>query len=77
MQAGLPYLDERIEMSDVGTDEIRRKLENARPAWKPGTASGYHAVTFGFILDELFKKVNHSVALMAYFRRALTHSREK
>lgn len=56
-QAGIPFLDERVDFSDIGTDEVRLKIERAKPAWIPGTASGYHAVTFGFILDELIKKV--------------------
>ncbi|GMR47328.1 hypothetical protein PMAYCL1PPCAC_17523, partial [Pristionchus mayeri] len=57
-KAGIPFLDERVALSDIGTDEVRLKIERAKPAWIPGTASGYHAVTFGFILDELIKKVD-------------------
>ncbi|KAF8371806.1 lact-6, partial [Pristionchus pacificus] len=57
-KAGIPFLDERVDFSDIGTDEVRLKIERAKPAWIPGTASGYHAVTFGFILDELIKKVD-------------------
>ncbi|GMT23811.1 hypothetical protein PFISCL1PPCAC_15108, partial [Pristionchus fissidentatus] len=57
-KAGIPFLDERVEFADIGTDQVRLKIERAKPVWTPGTASGYHAVTFGFILDELIKKVD-------------------
>jgi CubicO group peptidase (beta-lactamase class C family) len=33
------------------------KLAAARPWWEPGTAQGYHMVTFGFILGEVVRRV--------------------
>ncbi|CAI2352224.1 unnamed protein product [Caenorhabditis sp. 36 PRJEB53466] len=58
-KAGLPYLSERISISDVKNGmKMMQKVENSVPAWTPGTASGYHAVTFGFILDGLVRKVD-------------------
>ena len=32
------------------------KLEEQAPLWPPGTAHGYHARTFGFLLDELVRR---------------------
>jgi CubicO group peptidase (beta-lactamase class C family) len=32
-------------------------IARAEPWWKPGTAQGYHMVTFGFILGELVRRV--------------------
>ncbi|XGW29897.1 hypothetical protein V3C99_009163 [Haemonchus contortus] len=58
-KAGLPYLDEEIDLHDVRDFErIRRKIERARPIWTPGTASGYHAVTFGFLVDGIIRHVD-------------------
>ena len=32
-------------------------LEAQRPLWPPGTALGYHARTFGFLLDEIVRRI--------------------
>ncbi|EFP03936.1 CRE-LACT-6 protein [Caenorhabditis remanei] len=58
-KAGLPYLSDTVSIEDVKNGwEIMKKVENSVPAWTPGTASGYHAVTFGFILDGLVRKAD-------------------
>ncbi|PIO61957.1 beta-lactamase, partial [Teladorsagia circumcincta] len=58
-KAGLPYLDEEIDLLDVMDFElIRKKIERSRPIWAPGTASGYHAVTFGFLVDGIVRHVD-------------------
>jgi CubicO group peptidase (beta-lactamase class C family) len=36
---------------------VIRALEKQKPLWPPGTAHGYHARTFGFLLDELVRRV--------------------
>jgi len=33
------------------------ELAAAEPWWAPGTVQGYHAVSFGFILGEVFRRV--------------------
>jgi CubicO group peptidase (beta-lactamase class C family) len=50
-QAGLhamptPFALEHLTDWDAGI----RRIEAAAPAWEPGTATGYHAVTFGWIV---------------------------
>lgn len=58
-KAGIPYLSEPVSMKDIQDPErIMRKVENSVPIWTPGTASGYHAVSIGFILDGLVQKVD-------------------
>lgn len=37
-------------------DFIARQLETEAPWWQPGTAHGYHARTFGFLLDEALRR---------------------
>src|SRR6266576_3318001 len=54
-QAGLCALDRRIDVLDY--DGVIRALEAQAPLWPPGTAHGYHARTFGFLLDELMRRI--------------------
>jgi len=54
-QAGLCALDRRIDVLDY--DAVIHALEVQKPLWPPGTAHGYHARTFGFLLDELVRRI--------------------
>jgi CubicO group peptidase (beta-lactamase class C family) len=54
-QAGLCALDQRVDVLDY--DGVIRALEAQVPLWPPGTAHGYHARTFGFLLDELIRRI--------------------
>ena len=54
-QAGLCALDRRVDVLDY--DTVIRALETQKPLWPPGTAHGYHARTFGFLLDELVRRI--------------------
>ncbi|MCL5406436.1 MAG: beta-lactamase family protein [Deltaproteobacteria bacterium] len=48
-------------------DRIVKLLERQQPWWEPGTRSGYHAVTFGYLLGELVRRVSGK-SLGAFFR---------
>src|SRR6266480_1364995 len=54
-QAGLCGLNQRVDLLDY--DRVIRALEAQAPLWPPGTAHGYHARTFGFLLDELMRRI--------------------
>jgi CubicO group peptidase (beta-lactamase class C family) len=54
-EAGLCALDRRVDVLDY--DAVIRALEAQKPLWPPGTAHGYHARTFGFLLDELVRRI--------------------
>src|SRR2546427_3866244 len=54
-QAGLCALDRRVDVLDY--EAVIRALEAQEPLWPPGTAHGYHARTFGFLLDELVRRI--------------------
>ena len=54
-QAGLCALDARVDVFDYGG--VIPALEVQEPLWPPGTAHGYHARTFGFLLDELMRRI--------------------
>lgn len=38
-------------------DRVCSRIAAAEPWWEPGTAQGYHMVTFGFILGEVVRRV--------------------
>src|SRR6266516_4758965 len=54
-QAGLCALDQRVDVVDY--DGVIRALEAQAPLWPLGTGHGYHARTFGFLLDELMRRI--------------------
>jgi CubicO group peptidase (beta-lactamase class C family) len=54
-QAGLCGLDQRVDVVDY--DGVIRALEAQAPLWPLGTGHGYHARTFGFLLDELMRRI--------------------
>jgi CubicO group peptidase (beta-lactamase class C family) len=54
-RAGLCALDQRVDVLDYKA--VIRALETQKPLWQPGTAHGYHARTFGFLLDELVRRI--------------------
>ena len=53
-QAGLCALDQRVDVLDY--DGVIRALEAQAPLWLVGTGHGYHARTFGFLLDEVMRR---------------------
>lgn len=58
-QAGLPGFAEPTSIDDLldhGRCAVR--LAEQAPLWEPGTASGYHAVTYGFLASELVRRVD-------------------
>ena len=54
-QAGLCGLDQRVDVLDY--HGVVRALEVQEPLWQPGSGHGYHARTFGFLLDELIRRI--------------------
>jgi len=48
-------LDRRVDVLDYGA--VIHALEAQQPLWSPGTAHGYHARTFGFLVDELVRRI--------------------
>jgi len=54
-QGGLCALDQRVDALDY--HGVIRALEAQAPLWPPGTGHGYHARTFGFLLDELMRRI--------------------
>jgi CubicO group peptidase (beta-lactamase class C family) len=63
--AGLCALDENADVTDYAA--AVRSLEKQRPLWPPGSAHGYHARTFGFLIDELTRRIT-KVSVSKYWR---------
>lgn len=55
--AGVPGLWPRITPDELcDRDRVCAFIADQPPWWPPGTATGYHALTFGFVLDELVRR---------------------
>ncbi|MDQ0465631.1 CubicO group peptidase (beta-lactamase class C family) [Caulobacter ginsengisoli] len=58
-QAGLPgFLEPMDPALWFDWDAICERLATMTPLWPPGTASGYHAITFGYLAGEIFRRVD-------------------
>lgn len=59
-EAGLypvrPLIDHALSMNDW--DEMVRVLQEARPVVEPGTANGYHGLTYGWLVGELVRRTS-------------------
>jgi len=55
---GIPFLE---------YEQVVEALAAQEPFWKPGSAHGYHARTYGFLVDELVRRIA-GVNVGAYFR---------
>ena len=57
--AGLSGWDEQLAMTDLLDHDKLVGLHAAQaPWWEPGTASGYHAISQGYLLGEIVKRVS-------------------
>jgi len=65
-QAGLAALDRKADVLDYAG--VISALEEQKPLWPPGTAHGYHARTFGYLLDELVRRIAGQ-SLREYWRK--------
>jgi CubicO group peptidase (beta-lactamase class C family) len=66
--AGLPSWDEPLAFEDLfDWDRVVGMLARQQPWWEPGTASGYHMLTMGFLLGELVRRVT-GTSIGTFFR---------
>jgi CubicO group peptidase (beta-lactamase class C family) len=67
-QAGQPALrDPTISILDH--EAVVAQLARQQPLWKPGEAHGYHPRTYGFLLDELVRRITQGTPLGTYFQK--------
>ena len=57
-KAGLPYVDATLTLEQaLAWDPMIRALEEQEPVWEPGTAHGYHATTYGWLVGEVVRRI--------------------
>jgi len=64
---GLCALDQHADVTDHFA--VIRALEKQAPLWPPGSAHGYHARTFGFLIDELTRRIS-GISISKYWRKS-------
>jgi len=67
-RAGLAAIDAPISLDDmVQWTPVISAIEAQKPNWEPGTAHGYHAMTFGWLVGEVIRRVSGE-RVGAFFR---------
>ena len=57
--AGLPGFDPALTTDELyDWDTATNNLASQAPWWEPGSASGYHAITQGFLIGELIRRIS-------------------
>ncbi len=69
-RAGLPSMEARpVTWEDLREwTPVTDTLADAAPEWPPGTAHGYHGVTFGHLTGEIVRRVS-GTSLSEFFAR--------
>ena len=58
-RAGLPYVNAPLELAEaLAWDPAVEALAAMEPLWEPGTAHGYHAVTYGWLVGEVVRRIS-------------------
>jgi CubicO group peptidase (beta-lactamase class C family) len=59
-QSGLYHIRQMIDGADrmLDWEHMIRAIETARPAHRPGDRTGYHGLTYGFIIGEIIQRVS-------------------
>jgi CubicO group peptidase (beta-lactamase class C family) len=56
-RAGLPAFDRPVSVAEAGdADSMAGQLAGQQPEWAPGSAHGYHAITFGWLAGEYVRR---------------------
>jgi len=58
-KAGLPTIDAELTLDEVlAVTPVVDALAAQAPLWEPGTAHGYHALTYGWLVGEVVRQVS-------------------
>ncbi len=58
-EAGLPVVDEELAPgAALDWERMVEALEHQAPVWEPGSRQGYHAVTYGWLVGEVVRRVS-------------------
>jgi CubicO group peptidase (beta-lactamase class C family) len=68
-QAGLSGLRAPLTIEDLfDWDRITSLIAAASPLWEPGSAAGYHAITWGFLAGEIVRRVTGGTTLGTFLQ---------
>lgn len=57
-RAGVPTVDAQLTLEQLcEVTPVLEALAEQKPYWEPGTAHGYHALTFGWLVGEVVRRV--------------------
>lgn len=58
-KAGLPTIDRALTLDEaLAWKPVIAALEAQAPYWEPGTAHGYHALTYGWLVGEVIRRID-------------------
>ena len=70
-RAGLAWVDAPLTLEEVlAWDPMIHALEAQTPVWEPGTQHGYHAVTYGYLVGEVVRRITGR-SIGTYFREEI------
>ena len=70
--SGLAGIEEVISAEDYyDWGKITKLLAEQKPWWEPGTKAGYHAITHGYLIGELIRRITGK-SLGTFFREEIT-----
>jgi CubicO group peptidase (beta-lactamase class C family) len=70
-RAGLAWVDEPLTLEQaLAWEPMIHALEHQAPSWEPGTAHGYHAITYGYLVGEVIRRVTGRT-VGTYFREEI------
>jgi CubicO group peptidase (beta-lactamase class C family) len=57
-QAGVPAIDRRLTPEELQAwTPVAEALAEQTPFWEPGTAHGYHALSYGYLVGEVVRRI--------------------
>lgn len=72
-RAGLPAIRKPLDDATfLNWEAMCRALAQQEPWWRPGTRHGYHAMTFGWLVGELVRRVSGKGRFRDYLRDEIT-----
>ncbi|HXQ62206.1 MAG TPA: serine hydrolase domain-containing protein [Acidimicrobiales bacterium] len=67
-RAGLAWIDGTMSVEEMlEWDPVITALERQAPSWPPGTAHGYHATTYGWLVGEVVRRIT-GMSVGSYLR---------
>ncbi|MDD5190566.1 MAG: serine hydrolase [Dehalococcoidales bacterium] len=70
-QSGLAGWEEPVKVEDFyNWEKMTALLAAQKPWWEPGTRSGYHAVSYGYLLGEIVRRITGK-SLGTFFREEI------